>query len=92
MARNGKKRNLSCRVYEILNDPQLQDFLTLEGFLEALIYCKQLRPLSMNHWGIPCSSWVYTLVALPPELIVLKRFQGSVIFGHDLYRGITATV
>ena len=54
----GASKGLSTRAYEILHDHEVQNFLGDSGFATAIAFAKELRSLSMNHWGTVCSSWV----------------------------------
>ena len=55
----GDHSNLVSRSFEVLHDPILEDFLGLDGYLNALRFAKALRILGFSHWGIVCSSFVW---------------------------------
>ena len=54
-----QKKGYAAVAYEINNDSQTQDFLSVEGWITAFTWVLRLTEEGMTHWGTVCSTWVW---------------------------------
>ena len=51
--------NLSCLSYDVGNDAELEDFVSPEGFLMAILWALRVCRFGFANWGTVCSTWVW---------------------------------
>ena len=59
VANTWQENSFKAATYEILDDPERENFCSGLGFFFALLLIMRMRVGALASWGTVCSSWIF---------------------------------